>query len=540
MLGLMQRRELLISSLIAHAARHHGEAEVVSRRDDGRIARTTYAELETRARKLVSVLRDLGVAFSDRVATLAMNSDRHLELYYAISGMGAVCHTINPRLSQDDIAYIVDHAEDGFIFTDPAFLPIVAAVAPRVAHVLRGVIALCEPDEIPACELPPEIALYCYETLLDQARDAPDWPIFAEETASALCYTSGTTGKPKGALYSHRSTVLYAMATNAPDVFGLRATDRVLPAVPMFHVNAWGLPYVAPMAGASLLMPGRHLDPVSLLALLNDERATFSVGVPTVWLNLIGHMRQTEESFETLQRILAGGAAFPRALIAEFEQRGVSVRHGWGMTESSPIVTANAPKPTTAALDAEALLDQQAKQGRVVYGADVRAENEAGEVPRDGVTQGNLALRGHWVANGYYLLPETEIAPDAWFPTGDVGVVDAEGYVLLTDRTKDLIKSGGEWISSIALENIAVGHPDVAEAAAIAEPDEKWGERPLLVVVPRTGHEPQPEDVRAFFNGKVPNWSIPDRVIIAEELPHGATGKILKSELRRIYTPREG
>lgn len=539
MLGLMQRREMLISSLIVHAARHHGEAEVISRREDGGIARTTYAALEQRARRLSGVLRDLGVKPGDRVATLAMNSDRHLELYYAISGMGAVCHTINPRLSHDDIAYIVGHAEDGLIFVDPGFLPIVAAVASRVQDVLRGIVVLGELDEMTPCDLPSGMAVLCYESLLAEARDEPDWPVFDENTASALCYTSGTTGRPKGVLYSHRSTVLYAMATNAPDAFGLRAIDRVLPVVPMFHVNAWGLPYLAPLAGASLIMPGRQLDPVSLLALMNDEGATFAVGVPTVWLNLIAHMRQTGESFRTLKRIFAGGAAFPRALIPEFEQRGVSVRHGWGMTESSPVVTFNAPKPSCLKLDAEAACDQKAKQGRVLYGVDVRAENDSGEVARDGVTQGNLVFRGHWVANGYFRLPETEISPDSWFPTGDVGVVDPQGFVLLTDRTKDLIKSGGEWISSTALENIAVGHPDVAEAAAIAAPDEKWGERPLLVVVPRAGREPQPDDVRAFFAGKVPNWSIPDRVIVAEELPHGATGKILKTELRRIYAPRE-
>ena len=535
MQGLMQRRELLISSIVAHAARHHAEGEIVSRREDGGIVRTTYAALERRSRRLMGVLRALGVAFGDRVATMAMNSDRHLELYYAISGMGAVCHTLNPRLSPDDIAYIAGHAEDGLIFADPCFLPVIEAIAPKLAGILRGVVVLAEPEEMKPCALPPGIALHCYETVLAAATDEPNWPSFDENTASALCYTSGTTGKPKGVLFSHRSTVLNAMAVNFADTAGLRATDRIMPIVPMFHVNAWGLPYAAPMAGAAIVMPGRHCDPASLLDLLNSENVTLSIGVPTIWLGLFNHLRQTGARLETLKRIVVGGAAMPRALIAEYVRLGVHVTHAWGMTESSPIVTINGAKPATALLDAEGLLDQQAKQGRVVYGVDVRAVNADGEAPWDGLTQGNLEFRGHWVASAYFRQPETEVGAEGWFPTGDVGVIDAQGFVQLTDRTKDLIKSGGEWISSIALENIAVGHPDVAEAAAIATPDDKWGERPLVIVVPRTGCSPQPEDLRNFFVGKTPSWTIPDRVIVAEELPHGATGKILKSELRRIY-----
>jgi fatty-acyl-CoA synthase len=535
MQGLMQRRELLISSIVAHAARHHAEGEIVSRREDGRIVRTTYAALERRSRRLTGVLRVLGVASGDRVATLAMNGDRHLELYYAISGMGAVCHTLNPRLSPDDIAYIAAHAEDGLIFVDPCFLPVIEAIAPKLAGILRGVVVLAEPGEMKPCALPPGVALHSYETLLTAATDEPDWPSFDENTASALCYTSGTTGRPKGVLFSHRSTVLNAMAVNFADTVGLRATDRIMPIVPMFHVNAWGLPYAAPMAGAAIVMPGRHCDPASLLDLLNSENVTLSIGVPTIWLGLFNHLRQTGGRLESLKRIVVGGAAMPRALIAEYARLGVHVTHAWGMTESSPIVTINGAKPATALLDAEGLLDQQAKQGRVVYGVDVRAVNADGEAPWDGQTQGNLEFRGHWVASAYFRQPETGVGAEGWFPTGDVGVIDAQGFVQLTDRTKDLIKSGGEWISSIALENIAVGHPDVAEAAAIATPDDKWGERPLVIVVPRTGCSPQPEDLRNFFVGKTPSWSIPDRVIVAEELPHGATGKILKSELRRIY-----
>jgi acyl-CoA synthetase (AMP-forming)/AMP-acid ligase II len=539
MLGLMQRHELLISSIITHAARHHGETEVVSRRNDGRIERTNYAAIEQRSRRLIGALRDLGVRFGDRVATIAMNSDRHLELYYAISGMGAVCNTINPRLSPDDIAYILAHAEDHVVFVDACFAPLFAAIAPKVADLVRAVVVLAAPDEMQPLELPPGMALHCYESLLDAANEASDWPVFDENTASGLCYTSGTTGKPKGVLYSHRSSLLHAMAVSMADAVCLRATNRVLPVVPMFHVNAWGLPYAAPMVGAALIMPGRHLDPVSLLGLMDGERVDVSVGVPTVWLGLVGHMRQTGARFQTLKRIMSGGAAIPRALIAEFASLGVEASQGWGMTETSPVVTYNKPKPATAGLEGEARFDHAIRQGRALFGADIRAIGADGlEAPWDGESQGDISCRGHWIASGYFRMPESEIPAEAWFPTGDVGVIDKDGFMLLTDRSKDLIKSGGEWISSIALENIAVGHPDVAEAAAIATPDEKWGERPLLIVVPRAGREPDPDDVRAFFVGKVANYAIPDRVIVAGELPHGATGKLLKTELRKRYVPR--
>jgi len=531
MQGLMQRRDLLISSILDHAARHHGNGEVVSRREDGTLCRSTYAQLSRRARRLAAALRGLGVCAGDRVGTLAMNSDRHLELYYGISGIGAVCNTINPRLAPDDIAYIIRHAEDGLLFTDPCFLPVVQQIAPQLKGILRGVVVLGQG----ACDLPPGIALQDYEALMAAGGEGEDWPVFDENTASGLCYTSGTTGRPKGVLYSHRSTVLHAMSLNFGDVLGPRSTDRVVAVVPMFHVNAWGLPYIGPMVGAALLMPGRQLDPASLLALMNAERATMAVGVPTIWLGLLGHLRDTGARLETLKRIFAGGAAMPRALIAAYNDLGIEVTHGWGMTESSPVVTLNTPKASTALLQGEALLDHKAKQGRCLFGVDVRVEDDEGrEVAWDGASQGQMMFRGHWIASGYFRAPD-QLDPEGWFPTGDVGVIDPDGFVTLTDRTKDLIKSGGEWISSIAIENIAVAHPDVAEAAAIAVPHEKWGERPLLVVVLRPGAAPSCESLREFYRGKLPAWSIPDKVVVADSIPHGATGKILKAELRRIY-----
>ncbi len=537
MLGLMQQHSLLISGIIAHAARHHGDGEVVSRRADGTLHRASYRDIELRARRLAGALAELGAVPGDRIGTIAMNSDRHLELYYGIAGAGMVCNTINPRLSHDDIVYIVNHAQDGLLFVDPHLLPTIAAIAPRLPD-LRGVVVLCDAAGLPAADLP--LPLIAYETLLEQAAPIPAWPAFDENTASGLCYTSGTTGRPKGVLYSHRASVLHAMVSNFVDVVGLRSTDRTLAIVPMFHVNAWGLPYGAPMVGASLLMPGAQLDAASLLDLMNREGATVAAGVPTIWMNLLNHLRELETQgrgakIETLKRIMVGGAAMPRAMMEAYAALGIRMVQGWGMTESSPLVTLNKPKPACQQLESEAQARRRCAQGRVLFGADVRAVDDDGrETPWDGETAGHLQFRGAWVASGYYRLPDS--ACEGWFPTGDVGVIDADGFVTLTDRSKDLIKSGGEWISSIAIENIAMAHPHVAEAAAIAVPHEKWGERPLLIVVARAGCAPQAEALRDFCRGKMPDWSVPDRVVVAESLPHGATGKVLKTELRRMYS----
>ncbi len=536
MLGQMQCQPLLISSIIRYAARHHGRTEVVSKLADGSLHRSNYAEVERRSRRLAQALGGLGVTLGDRVATLAMNGHRHLECYYGISGMGAVCHTINPRLATDDIAYIINHAEDVVLFADPFFAATLAAVATACTGSLRAIVIMGDPREVPALDLPAGMALLNHEDLIAGADDRYAWPIFDENTASSLCYTSGTTGRPKGVLYSHRSTLLHSMAGNAGDSLGVRAADRVLPVVPMFHANAWSLPYGAPMAGAALILPGRHLDAPSLVALMNGERATFSAGVPTIWLGLLQHLRETGTRLETVKRTVCGGSAVPRALMAAYEEMGIPIVQAWGMTESSPIATVNAPPEATLALEPEAALDLRATQGRTVFGADVRAIREDGsEAPWDGEAPGNLEFQGHWVANGYFRQPETAVGDHGWFPTGDVGTFDPNGFIRLTDRTKDLIKSGGEWISSIDLENIAVAHPDVAEAAAIAAAHPKWAERPLLVVVAKPGRTLTEASVLAFFADKVPKFSVPDAVLVVDELPHGATGKIQKNVLRAKY-----
>ena len=536
MLGLMQQPPLLLSSIIAHAARHHGGGEVVSKLRDGSVHRTSYAEVERRARRLMGVLQNLGVRPGDRVATLAWNGYRHLELFYAISGTGAVCHTVNPRLAPDDIAFIMADAADCILFADIDFAGLVAGLVPSVPS-LRAVVALCDPGQMPNLPLPAGVALLSYEALMAGADEDRAWPSFDENTASVLCYTSGTTGWPKGVLYSHRSAVLHAYAMNLAEAAGLRATDRVLVGASMYHATGWALPYCAPMAGAALILPGRHLDAASLVGLLNDERVTFSSAVPTIWLGVLHELRGSGGRLRTLKRLFVGGSAVPRALIEGMGEYGVQVQQAWGMTETSPLVTFNAPTPATAGLAHEDAMRLRLKQGRAVFGTDIRIVDGAGtELPWDGAAFGDLQARGHWVCRAYFNRGE-EGAADAegWFHTGDVATIDSKGFAEMVDRSKDVIKSGGEWISSIALENIAVSHPDVAEAAIIAAHHPKWMERPLLLVVPKAGCTLDTAGVLALYDGKVAKWWLPDDVLVVDELPHTATGKLNKLALRARY-----
>ena len=538
MFGLMQPHALMISAMLRHAARHHAGGEIVSRTHEGAYHRYTWAAMEQRARRLVRVLQRLGIAEQDRVGTLAWNGYRHLEVYYAAPGMQAICHTINPRLHPDDIAYIVNHAGDKVLFADVSFAALLSTIAPQIKDTVRAVVMMADAASMPEVTLAPGMTLHCYETLMDTADEDYAWPAFDENTAAALCYTSGTTGRPKGVLYSHRSTVLHAYAIALPDVLSLHATDRILPVVPMFHVNAWGIPHATALTGAGLVLPGRHLDGASMAAILNQERVSITCGVPTVWLGLLQHLRASGERLASTKRIMTGGSAAPPLLIEAFrDEFGVAVEHGWGMTELSPVGTYNAPKPAQAELGKDAAVQHMLKQGRVLPGLDMKiVDGDGKELPWDGVAFGDLLVRGPWVCSAYYGdKPGSAVDADGWFATGDVATIDPDGFMEITDRSKDVIKSGGEWISSIALENIAVSHPDVAEAAVVAATHERWDERPLLLVVPRPGHSIDPDSVLRFYEGRVAKWWVPDAVIVVAELPHTATGKLQKTTLRSRY-----
>ncbi|PWC31943.1 long-chain-fatty-acid--CoA ligase, partial [Azospirillum sp. TSO22-1] len=471
--------------------------------------------------------------------TLAWNGFRHFELYYAVSGMGAVCHTVNPRLFPDQIAYIISHADDRVLFADTSFAALIEGLAPRLAGCVEAVVMMTDTAHMPTLALPPGMALHCYEALMAAADEDYGWPAFDENTASSLCYTSGTTGEPKGVLYSHRSTVLHAMTIALPDAMGLGAADRILPVVPMFHVNAWGLPYAAPLVGASLVFPGPHLAGEPLQRLMNEERVTFAAGVPTIWMGLLQHLRASGTRLDTVKRLVIGGAACPRTLMEAFgDEYGVRVDHAWGMTELSPVGTYNAPKAGNAGLEGDERMRLRMKQGRAVFGVDLKIVGSDGrELPWDGVSFGDLYVRGPCVCSAYFRSEPDGLSHDdaGWFRTGDVSTIDADGYMEITDRSKDVIKSGGEWISSIALENIAVAHPDVAEAAVIAARHPTWDERPLLIIVPAPGTAPDPVELLRFFEGKVAKWWIPDTVVLVDELPHTATGKLLKTALRDRY-----
>ncbi len=533
MLGLMQSQPLLISSLIEFAERHHGSAEIVSRRVEGDLHRYTYKDAAKRSRQVANALDGLKIGFSERVATLAWNGYRHLELYYGVSGSGRVLHTVNPRLHPDQIVWITNHAEDQVLCFDMTFLPIVQAVHARCPTVKRWV-ALCDADKLPADSGIPN--LVSYEAWIAGHATTYAWPMFDENTASSLCYTSGTTGNPKGVLYSHRSTILHAYAACLPDVMCLSARDSVLPVVPMFHVNAWGIPYSAAMTGCKLVFPGPALDGKSVYELIESEQVTFAAGVPTVWQMLLGHMKPNKLHFSVLNRTVIGGSACPPAMISAFkDDYGVSVLHGWGMTEMSPLGTVCTLKNSHLALSKDEQLKILSKQGRSFFGVDMKIVDSAGkELPWDGKTYGDLYVKGPWILREYFKDDGGDPLVEGWFPTGDVATIDTDAYMQITDRSKDVIKSGGEWISSIDIENIAVGHPAVAMAACIGVAHPKWDERPIIAVVKRPGMDVSREELLKFYEGKTAKWQIPDDVVFVDAIPLGATGKMLKTRLRAI------
>lgn len=534
MQGLMMDRQLVISAIIDHAANYHGDTEIVSVRTEGGKHRTTYAETRARALKMASALARRGMKRSDRIATIAWNNYRHLDLYYAISGSGFVLHTINPRLFAEQLTYIITHAEDRIVFFDKTFIPIVEGLRDELKTVEAFV--LMEPrDEELAARLP---WLEFYEDLIATGDDDHAWPGDVDERdASSLCYTSGTTGHPKGVLYSHRSTLIHAMMSTTPDVMGLSARDCVLPVVPMFHVNAWGIAYSAPMSGARLVLPGPHLDGKSLTDLLNDEKVTFSAGVPTIWAGLIAHLESSGEKLPHLARTVVGGSACPPAMIDKFRKDyDVEVLHAWGMTELSPLGTVNNWKNKHLELGEAELNRLRLSQGRPPFGIELGVfDDDDKQLPNDGKSQGNLYCRGFWVLSEYFHGEGGNPLHGGWFPTGDVATLDADGYMQIRDRSKDIIKSGGEWISSVELENLAMAHPAVRDAAVIAARHPRWDERPLLLVVPKDGAEVTEDELRTFYDGKVAKWWIPDAVKFVSEIPRNATGKVRKNLLRDQY-----
>ena len=533
MLGLMQSQPMLISGLIQFAERHHGDAEIVSRRVEGDIHRYTYKDSARRARQVANALDGLKLAFSDRVATLAWNGYRHFELYYGVSGSGRVLHTLNPRLHPDQIAWIANHAEDQVLCFDMNFLPLVQAVHSKCTTI-KHFIALCDADKLPLDSGIPN--LQSYESWIGAQSSQYAWPSFDENTASSLCYTSGTTGNPKAALYSHRSSTLHAYAAALPDVMSISARDAILPVVPMFHVNAWGIPYSAALTGAKLVFPGPALDGKSIYEMIEAEKVTYAAGVPTVWQMLLTHMKPAGLRFSTLTRTVIGGSACPPAMIKAFsEDYGVEVLHAWGMTEMSPLGTLCTLKNKHDALPPDEKMKIRLKQGRAIYGVDMKIVDEAGkELPWDGKTFGALYVKGPWVVREYFKNEGGDPLVDGWFPTGDVGTIDADGYLQITDRSKDVIKSGGEWISSIDVENIAVAHPAVAMAACIGVAHPKWDERPVIVVVKKPGMEVSREELIEFYDGKIAKWQVPDDVVFVDAIALGATGKMLKTRLREM------
>ncbi len=538
--GLMMDSQLTITSIMQHADRNYPNSEIVSVTTDNPRHSYTYAEAFKRTRKLASALTHNGIKQGDRVGTLAWNDYRHFELYYAVSGLGAITHMINPRLSQDQITFIINHAEDRLIFVDPLIVPVLEKIIDTIKNV-EAFIILTDMEHMPETSL---ANVKCYESFIGDGAEDFEWPEFDENTASSLCYTSGTTGNPKGVLYSHRAIVLHSLAEIAPDVFCLSNREIIMPVVPMFHVNAWGIPYAAPMVGAKLVFPGSKMgDGETLQALIEEEGVTFSAGVPTVWLMLLNYLEKSAKTVESLRRVIIGGAACPLSILIDFrEKHDVTVHQAWGMTEMTPLGTVNTLKPGMENIPEDELNQLKLKQGRFVYGVEMKIiDDDNKEQPWDGLSPGLLKVRGPWTCSNYYKMDGNDdtFDTDGWFSTGDVATIDEDGYMQITDRSKDVIKSGGEWISSIELENIAIGHPTISEAAVIGINHPKWSERPLLIVVLKENEEVGKEELLAWMAGKVPKWWLPDDVLFIDEIPHTATGKIQKTELRKLFKDYE-
>ena len=537
MLGLMQDRPLLISSLVEHAATFHPTTEIVSRLPEGTVHRTNWRDMCFLSRQVAQAMQVLGVQAGDRVGTLAWNSYRHLSLYYGVSGSGAVLHTVNPRLFPEQIDYIINHAEDQVLFFDVGFAPLVAQLAPSLKSVKHYVV-MTDRAHMPELDLP---NLHCFDELMAAQSTRFTWPEFDERSASSLCYTSGTTGNPKGVLYSHRSTMLHTLMELAPDTFGISSAETLLLIVPMFHANAWGAPYAAAMVGAKLVLPGPHLDGESIFNLMLQERVTFSQGVPTVWLMLFQYLDahpELDPKSLGVKRVGIGGAAVARSMLERFEQQfGAEVVQGWGMTETSPIGVISKLLPKHAQVSAEDLVKTKLKQGRGVWGVDLKIVDEHGQaLPWDGVAFGHLHVRGPWVTSGYFKSEGGQVLDaEGFFPTGDVATIDPDGYLQLVDRAKDVIKSGGEWISSIDVELCANSHPGVAESAVIGVAHPKWQERPLMLVVRRAGPQVSADELTSHLSARLAKWWLPDEILFVDELPHTATGKILKTKLREQY-----
>ncbi|WP_271947299.1 long-chain-fatty-acid--CoA ligase [Ruegeria faecimaris] len=533
MLGQMMTQPLLISSLIEHADRYHGQTEIYSVETDGSLTETNWSQVAANARKLGSALLGLGLEPHARIATLAWNNRRHLEIYYGTSGAGFVCHTVNPRLFPEQLTYIINHAQDRVLFFDATFIPLVAALKDQLTEVQHFVLMGPRNDDAIA-QVP---GVQFYDELIETGDSGFQWPRLDENTASSLCYTSGTTGNPKGVLYSHRSTVLHSFGSNTRDVIGFSAMDVVLPVVPMFHVNAWGSPYACAMSGSRMVLPGPDLHGEALVNLIDSYGVTLAMGVPTIWQGLLASAKKSGSQLSSLERTVIGGAACPPSMIETFrETYGVDTVHAWGMSEMSPLGTANQPLAKHGKLPKEEQYGLRESQGRPCYGVELKIVDDFGnELPRDGETQGDLMVRGYWVLDSYFMMQDQGLLQDGWFATGDVATLDPDGYMTIRDRSKDIIKSGGEWISSVELENIAVAHPKLAGAAVVGVPHPKWDERPVLVAVKAEGANPSEEELLAFFGGKIAKWQIPDRVVFVDALPLNATGKILKRNLREDF-----